>query len=143
MVPDVPGLAEAGTLDDSSIWKLDALPETLVILGSGIAAVEFAQAFARLGSKVKLLAETTQILPREDPEVSERVEAILAAEGITIKTDVEITRVSLRDGHKVVAFRDRASKDPFEAAGTHILTAAPGRLANVRRTEPGGRRHSC
>lgn len=130
LVPNVPGLAEAGVLDVASIWDLHALPETLVILGSGNVAVEFAQAFARLGSKVKLLAETPQILPHEDPEVSERLEAILSAEGITIKKDVELTRVAVRDGHKVVAFKDRATRDPFEAGGTHILVSA-GRLANV------------
>lgn len=129
-LPEVPGLAEAGVLDHTSIWDLHALPETLVILGSGNVAVEFAQAFARLGSRVKLLSETPQILPREDPEVSERLEAILGAEGITIKKDVELTRVTVRDGHKMVAFKDRASRDPYEAAGTHILVSA-GRLANV------------
>lgn len=129
-VPEIPGIADVEILDDASLWNLHDLPETLVILGSGFVAVELAQAFSRLGSKVKLLAETAQILPREDPEISERVEAILAAEGITIKKDVALTRVSVRDGHKLVSFRDRASNDPFEAAGTHILIAS-GRLANV------------
>lgn len=130
LIPEVPGIGDVEVLDDASIWNLQGLPEILVILGAGIVAVEFAQAFARLGSKVKLLAETAQILPREDPEVSERVEAILGAEGITIKKDVELTRVFVRDGHHVVAFRDRGSKDLFEAAGTHLLVAS-GRLANV------------
>jgi pyruvate/2-oxoglutarate dehydrogenase complex dihydrolipoamide dehydrogenase (E3) component len=129
-VPNVPGLAEAGYLDNVSVWDLNERPETLVIIGAGPVGVEFAQAFVRLGSKVKLLADSEHILPREDPEVADFVEAALAAEGITIKTGVELTKVSTRDGQKVVAFRDRATKDTFEAAGSHLLVAA-GRLANV------------
>jgi pyruvate/2-oxoglutarate dehydrogenase complex dihydrolipoamide dehydrogenase (E3) component len=129
-VPDVPGLAQSGFLDHHSIWNLSELPETLVILGGGIVAVEFAQAFARLGSKVKLLAESDHILPREDPEIADRVEAILSSEGITIKTGIDLTRVSAKSGLQSVSFRDRTTRDTFEAAGTHILVAA-GRLANV------------
>ncbi len=128
--PDVPGLSEAGYLDSLSLWDLNELPETLVILGADPVGVELAQAFGRLGSKVKLLAGSDHILPGEDPEVSDFMESFLAAEGVTIKTGVELTRVEVRNGQKVVAFRDRVSKDTFEAAGTHILVAG-ARLANI------------
>lgn len=129
-VPHVPGLADVGYLTNQSVWELTERPATLVILGAGPSGVEFAQAFARLGTHVKLLSTSDKILPREDPEVSDHLEATLTAEGIVIKTDVELTRVYLRDGQKVVAFRDKVSKDTFEAAGTHILVAT-GRLPNI------------
>jgi pyruvate/2-oxoglutarate dehydrogenase complex dihydrolipoamide dehydrogenase (E3) component len=129
-VPKIPGLAEAGYLTNVTVWDLNERPETLVVLGAGPVGVEFAQAFARLGSKVKVLTETRHILPREDPEVSDRVEALLAAEGLIIKTGVEITRVFVRDGQKVLACKDQATKDTFETAGSHILVAT-GRLANI------------
>jgi pyruvate/2-oxoglutarate dehydrogenase complex dihydrolipoamide dehydrogenase (E3) component len=129
-IPQIPGLSEVGYLDPESVWTLAELPETLVIVGSGTTAVEFAQAFARLGSKVKLLAEADRILPDEDSETASALAELLEAEGIVIKTGVELTRASVRDGAKVVAFRDRATRDTFEAAGSHILIAGP-RLANV------------
>jgi pyruvate/2-oxoglutarate dehydrogenase complex dihydrolipoamide dehydrogenase (E3) component len=129
-VPPIPGLAEAGYLDNVSVWDLEERPESLAIIGAGPVGMELAQAFARLGSKVTVLTDTDRILPREDPAVSARVESILAAEGIAFHTGVEITGVQVRDGRKVVRFRKGAKGDTFEAARTHLLVAA-GRLANV------------
>ena len=129
-VPKVPGLTDVGYLTNHSLWELNERPATLIILGAGPNCVELAQAFARLGSQVKLLTEPDQILPGEEPEVSEHLEARLGAEGIVIKTGVEITRVSVRDGQKVVSFKDKSSNDTFEAAGSQILVGT-GRLPNI------------
>ncbi len=128
--PRIPGLAEAGALDNTTLWDLDALPSSLVILGAGPTGLEFAQVFARLGSKVTVLADSRHVLPHEDPEVSDCVEALLAAEGIAFRTGVEVTGVEVRDGLKVCTYRDPASGTTGEASGTQLLVAA-GRLANV------------
>src|SRR4051812_25953128 len=66
-VPAVAGLAESGYLDNVSVWELDERPESLVVIGAGPTGIELAQAFARLGSKVTVLAASPHILPREDP----------------------------------------------------------------------------
>ena len=129
-LPRIPGLAEAGALDNMTLWDLDALPSSLVILGAGPTGLEFAQVFARLGSKITVLADSPHVLPREDPEVSDCVEALLAAEGIAFRTGVEVTGVEVRDGLKVCTYRDPASGTTGEASGTHLLVAT-GRLANV------------
>jgi pyruvate/2-oxoglutarate dehydrogenase complex dihydrolipoamide dehydrogenase (E3) component len=129
-IPAIPGLAEAGYLDNQSIWTLEALPGELIVLGAGPSGIEFAQAFARLGSKVTVLSDSDGILPREDPEVSGRVKGLLEAEGIDFRTGVEVTRVAGRDGRKVCTIKDKASGASSELSGTHLLVAA-GRLANV------------
>ncbi len=129
-VPAIPGLADVGYLTSQSIWELEERPESLVILGAGPICVEFAQTFARLGTRVKLIAEPAHILPDEDPEVSETLETVLGADGIVIKTGVEITRVSSRNGQKVLQFRERASNDAFEAAGSDIFVGT-GRRPNI------------
>jgi pyruvate/2-oxoglutarate dehydrogenase complex dihydrolipoamide dehydrogenase (E3) component len=128
-VPPIPGLAESGYLDNNTIWGLDERPESLAILGGGPVGIEFGQALARLGTKVTILDAADRILPREEPEVSERVRSILAAEGIAIHTGVEVTGVALKDGQKVVKFRNKA-RETFEASRAHLLVAT-GRLANV------------
>ena len=130
-IPSIPGLSEAGYLDTESIWGLSELPASLVILGAGPAGLEFGQAMARLGSKVTILADSDHVLPQEEPEVSDRLQAALAAEGITIKTGVEITRVSRRDELKVCDFLDKPSGARAEASGSQLLVAA-GRLANIK-----------
>jgi pyruvate/2-oxoglutarate dehydrogenase complex dihydrolipoamide dehydrogenase (E3) component len=129
-IPPIPGLAAAGYLDNTSVWNLRSRPETLLVIGAGPAGLEFAQAFSRLGSRVTVLTHDKQILPREDPEVSERVQAILAAEGIAFYNGIEITSIEVRDGKKVCLFRSQADGSTFEAARDEILVCT-GRLANV------------
>jgi pyruvate/2-oxoglutarate dehydrogenase complex dihydrolipoamide dehydrogenase (E3) component len=129
-LPDIPGLAEAEALDESSFWGLDTLPPELVILGAEAAAIEFAQALRRLGSKVTVLAGTATILAREDEEVSHRVKALLTAEGIDFRTNVEVTSVVVDGGRRICTVRDKASRATSEVSGTHLLVAS-GRLANV------------
>lgn len=128
--PNIPGLVDAGHLDDASVLDFNQLPASLVILGEGPEAIELAQAFARFGSKVTLLADSDRILPREDSEVSGCVAAVLASEGVTIRSGVEATRISVRDGQKVCAYRLKSGGAPGEASGAQILVAA-GRLANI------------
>ncbi|SIN80256.1 Pyruvate/2-oxoglutarate dehydrogenase complex, dihydrolipoamide dehydrogenase (E3) component [Singulisphaera sp. GP187] len=129
-VPKIPGLAEVGHLDPVSLWNLTALPETLIVIGAEPSGIEFAQAFARLGSKVTVLADTDQILPREDREVSDQVQARLAADGIEFHTGVEVTKAAKNDGRTVCSWRKRVGGATGEVSGSHLLVAT-GRLANV------------
>ncbi len=129
-VPAVPGLAEAGYLDERSLWSLDSLPERLVIVGAGSTAAEFAQCFARLGSKVTVLADAPRILPDEDSEAAGYLGDCLGAEGIELRLGVEITKVEVRGDRKVCVTREIATGATGEVAGSHLLLAGR-RLARV------------
>ena len=74
-VPDIPGLAALDYLTSDTVWDIRDLPERLLVVGAGPIGCELAQSFARLGSKVTLVTRADRLLPREDPEVSERVHA--------------------------------------------------------------------
>lgn len=128
-IPEIPGLAESGFLDNTNVWSLRERPESLAILGGGPVGLEFGQAFARLGTEVTIVSESEHILPCEDPEVSRRVQTLLSAEGITFHTGMTVTGVVLTNGKTVVKFCD-AKGDAFEAPGTHLFVAT-GRHANV------------
>jgi pyruvate/2-oxoglutarate dehydrogenase complex dihydrolipoamide dehydrogenase (E3) component len=129
-VPSIPGLAEAGYLDDRSLWSLENLPESLIILGAGPNAVEFAQCFARFGSKVTVVTDSPRILPDEDADVSGYVADFLGAEGVALRPGVAITKVEPRGDRKVCILQDVATGETGEVAGSHLLLAA-GRLAQV------------
>jgi pyruvate/2-oxoglutarate dehydrogenase complex dihydrolipoamide dehydrogenase (E3) component len=129
-VPEIPGLADAGYLDSDSVWSLTKLPESLVVIGPDATGLEFAQCFARLGTKVTLLSSAPRILPDEDPEASDLLTRLLTEEGIAIRTGVEVTKIEVRDGQKVCRFRETATNLAADCAGESILLAT-GRLANV------------
>jgi pyruvate/2-oxoglutarate dehydrogenase complex dihydrolipoamide dehydrogenase (E3) component len=128
--PSVPGLAEAKPLDDTTLWRLCAVPESLVVLGAGPEALEFAQVFARFGAKVTVLTGHQSVLPREDPEVAGTVACMLTGESITFHRGATVTKVERRDDKKVVHFKDEGTGADGEVAAAQIL-CAEGRLANV------------
>ena len=130
MVPTIPGLADAGYLDGSSVWSLTTLPPSVTVLSAEPAGIEFAQCLARLGAKVTVLTESAHIFPQDDPEASELLTRLMTAEGMTIHTGVEVTKVEVRGGEKVCKTRDKGTGATGETASAALLIVA-GRLANV------------
>jgi pyruvate/2-oxoglutarate dehydrogenase complex dihydrolipoamide dehydrogenase (E3) component len=99
-IPPIEGLAEVPFLTNETIFSLDQLPATLLIIGAGAIGVELAQAFARLGSAVHVVEAGPRVLPHEDHELTALLAERLAAEGIALRMETRVTRVS-REGERV------------------------------------------
>ncbi|MBN2069465.1 MAG: NAD(P)/FAD-dependent oxidoreductase [Opitutales bacterium] len=82
----VPGLAEAKPLTNENLFHLEQVPDSLIVLGGGAIAVEMAQAFVRLGTKVTLLQRSSHILSKNDREAALVVEETLKKEGVELVT---------------------------------------------------------
>jgi len=85
-VPPVDGLAEQPFLDHVSFLAQDELPASLLILGGGAIGIEFAQMFARFGSRVTVVEMLDDIVNKEDTEIIARVRQLLTNEGVEIFT---------------------------------------------------------
>jgi len=85
-VPPIPGLLEVAPLTNQSVFTMDELPGSLIVLGAGAIGVELSQAFSRLGVKVSLVEMAERILPREEPELSGILAETLAFEGVDVRT---------------------------------------------------------
>ena len=94
IVPDVASAITVPVLTSDSIWSLQALPQRLLVVGGGAIGCEMAQAFQRLGSQVVLVEAMSRLVAREEPEVSDRLEASLAKEGI----EISVMRASMGSG---------------------------------------------
>jgi pyruvate/2-oxoglutarate dehydrogenase complex dihydrolipoamide dehydrogenase (E3) component len=114
MVPPVPGLREAGFLDNERILEMKELPNRLAVMGSGPIGCEFAQIFARFGVQVTLIELGPRILASEEPVTSAAVRAAFEAEGIEIRTGIKISGVEAADGVKRIVFESGASIDVDE-----------------------------
>jgi len=121
--PFLPGLAEAGYLDNVSAMALDRLPESLLVIGSGFIAVELGQMFARLGVLVTILARQDRLLTREDPEIGAGLTGYLRAEGIDVRTGTTVERVDRFGRYRVQVRRD----DQSEVLEADQLLVATGR----------------
>jgi pyruvate/2-oxoglutarate dehydrogenase complex dihydrolipoamide dehydrogenase (E3) component len=109
VVPPVPGLREAGYLDNEGILELKELPNRLAVVGSGPIGAEFAQIFSRFGVQVTLLEQGARILSAEEPETSTAIREAFESEGIEVRTRVKMTRVELSDSTKRIFFESGAS----------------------------------
>jgi mercuric reductase len=123
-VPPISGLKETPYWTSTEALASDAIPARLAVIGSSVVAVELAQAFARLGSKVTILARSTLFF-REDPAIGEAVTAAFRAEGVKVLEHTQARRVAYTSGEFVLTTGDdevRADK----------LLIATGRAPNTR-----------
>jgi pyruvate/2-oxoglutarate dehydrogenase complex dihydrolipoamide dehydrogenase (E3) component len=86
-VPRVPGIDEVDWLDHVSALELEEIPESLLVVGGGPVGLEFAQIFARFGSRVTIVNRDSQIAARSDTEAANELHAAFEAEGIEIVLD--------------------------------------------------------
>jgi mercuric reductase len=129
-VPPVPGLADAGYLTSTEALALRELPASLLVLGGRYIALELAQAFARLGTKVTVLQRSGHILPTEDDAITCALRAHLEEEGLRIVTGVA-TRAVRRTDHGIeVDCEVGGSSEIFRA---EKLLSATGRQPNTDR----------
>ena len=123
-LPPIPGLADTPHWTSTEALESSSLPERLAVIGSSVVAVELAQAFARLGSQVTILARSTLFF-REDPAIGEAVTDAFRAEGIEVLDHTQASHVAYAGGEFVLTTGQgevRADK----------LLVATGRAPNTR-----------
>ena len=96
-VPLIPGLKDTPYWTSTEALASEDIPARLAIIGSSVVAVELAQAFARLGSRVSILARRT-LLFREDPAIGEALTAALREEGIEVLEHTQARGIAHRNG---------------------------------------------
>lgn len=126
-VPSMPGLEKINYFTNSTIMEIDFIPEHLIIIGGSYIGLEFAQMFRRFGSQVSIVEKAERLIPREDPDISAAIKAILEEEGITIKLNAECLAFDTRD--KKIIVKSNCT-DQSELAGSHVLLAI-GRQPNT------------
>ena len=129
-IPPVRGIEDVDWLDHVSALELTELPRSLAVLGAGAVGLEFAQAFARFGTRVTLVEGAPRIAPLADGDTAAEVHAALVDEGLELATNTFATAVE-RDGDDLVltlAPRDGSSE---RTVRVEKLLLASGRVPNV------------
>jgi pyruvate/2-oxoglutarate dehydrogenase complex dihydrolipoamide dehydrogenase (E3) component len=126
-VPGIPGLESCPYLTNESIFDLTARPDHLVVLGGGPIGVEMAQAFRRLGSAVTLV-QRGAILPKDEPEASAVVRAVLARDGISLHEHA--TACAVAPAGAGVTLTVSMDGQTRRIDGSHLLVAT-GRRPNT------------
>ncbi len=128
-VPRVEGLETTPYLTNREIFSLDHLPESMICIGAGPVAVETAQAFQRLGSRVCIIQRSGQILSNEDKDLADMMLDRLETEGVEVHLDCKLKRVHEAEGQKVVVYENVDGREVTVAA--QELLVALGRRPNI------------
>jgi pyruvate/2-oxoglutarate dehydrogenase complex dihydrolipoamide dehydrogenase (E3) component len=129
-VPRVPGIEQVDWIDHVSALELEQIPESLLVVGAGPVGLEFAQIFARFGSRVTVVNHGPQIAARADTEAANELQAALEDEEIEIVLDAGVESFA-RDGDATVATLPSGR----ELRVSHVLIAS-GRTPNTEELHP-------
>ena len=102
MLPDIPGLTEAGFLTNETVFDLQVQPKSLLVIGGGPIGCELAQVFARFGSRTLISHSEPLFLPQEERDAAQMVSDALARDGVEIHLNSTATKVWMDGGQKVV-----------------------------------------
>ena len=128
VMPPIEGLTEVGYITNNDALHLQTVPKSMIIIGGGFIGVEFAQMYARFGTKVTLLGRAPRVMRSEEPELSDYLGKLLVREGIDLRTSATVQSAGLENGQRFV-IADRAGQDQrFEA---EVILLAAGRAARV------------
>ncbi|EXJ68681.1 uncharacterized protein A1O5_08475 [Cladophialophora psammophila CBS 110553] len=119
-----------GLLNSTTIMELGEVPRHLAIIGGGAVGCEFAQMMKRFGERVSLIQQNTQLLPKEDADVSEEIRNIFADAGIDVYLGATIKEVSNVTLGQIVVSLTQGDGTPKSLLCSHVLVAT-GRTPNT------------
>ncbi|MCS7064162.1 MAG: FAD-dependent oxidoreductase [Methylacidiphilales bacterium] len=108
--PSIPGLREADPLTSDAALERSHIPQSLIVLGGGAVALEFAQFYHELGTEVTLLQRSDQIARDFDVDIAAELEAALQADGIKVCKGVELISIENTPNGKRVTFEHQNAR---------------------------------
>ena len=126
----LPGLESDGRL----IWTYreamvpDAMPKSLLVIGSGAIGIEFASFYRNMGAEVTVVELADRILPAEDEEIGALARKQFERQGIRILTDAKV--VAAEKGESSVTATIEASGKSEQQTFDRVISAV-GIVGNV------------
>jgi dihydrolipoamide dehydrogenase len=102
----------------TQLYNLKAVPEHLIVVGSGVTGAEFASAYTALGSKVTLVSSRDRVLPGEDADAAGVIEKVFKRNGMTVLSKCRAQSVERTENGVVATLSDGRTVE-----GSHCLMA--------------------
>ncbi len=128
LLPGIEGLDDAGFLTNETVFDLDTLPASLLVIGGGPLGCELAQVFARFGVRTLISHREPLFLPTEERDAAQMVSDALARDGVEIHLNSQAVKVRVQGGRKHVELLNGGNI--ATTVVDHILTGI-GRLPAV------------
>ncbi len=129
MIPNIKGLKDVDYLTNIEAFELKTLPSSMIIIGGSYIALEIAQMFSRLGSRVTILERSSYILSKQHKDIADELSKYLVQEGINIVTNNDIQEVCKKDNKITITTLVDKKQKLYKA---DKLIVATGRQANTQ-----------
>ncbi|CQR46772.1 Dihydrolipoyl dehydrogenase [Paraliobacillus sp. PM-2] len=116
-------------LSSNEALNLEALPDSMLIVGAGVIGIEWASMLTDFGVQVTLIEASKQVLPSEDRAIAKEMQRLLKKKGVTIYTDVQLQVDTIKKDNKVSV--QLKQKDQLVTVQADKLLLAIGREAAV------------
>ncbi len=134
LIPPIQGLENAGYLTSQNVWEIRERPESILIVGGGFVAVEFAHFFSSVGSQVTLLSRSPRLIKFAEPEVSELLGKKMG-ERMNIHYNVEAVEATMSGEMKQIVTMNKVTGEKRSFQSSQIMVAA-GRRSNADLLKP-------
>lgn len=129
LVPPILGIESAAYFTSDTIFDIEKIPASMVIVGGGIIGVELASIFASLHVRVHLIEMGERIVPSEEPEASEALTKSLKKKGITVLANTKVAHIEQHGSIQFVEIQKENGDN--EIVETETILMAVGRIANT------------
>jgi len=129
-IVQIPGLMETGFLDSDTVLESAHIPKSVIMLGAGPVALEFAHYYSALGSEVTVVQRGKQVLREMDGDVAVAASDALSGRGVRFFLGSTLTRVEKCEAGKRVVFQHEGEARAVEA---EEIVYGLGRAPNIER----------
>jgi dihydrolipoamide dehydrogenase len=109
----------------------EALPKSLLVIGSGAIGVEFASFYQTLGTKVTIVEVQDRILPVEDREVSAFARKAFEKQGMTIHTSAAVKTLKKNKDSVTATFEQNGKAHTLEVDRVIVAVGIQGNVENL------------
>ncbi|HUT00483.1 MAG TPA: dihydrolipoyl dehydrogenase [Candidatus Thermoplasmatota archaeon] len=129
LIPPITGLNSVPYLTNENVFDLKEKPDSMVIIGGGYVAVEFAHFFSAVGTKVSVFQRGNRLIPKAEPEISELLQKQLMKR-MNIYLNTEVTEVKKQGDEITVIGKDTRTGKVVTKNSLKVFVAA-GRQSNA------------
>jgi dihydrolipoamide dehydrogenase len=128
-IPPIKGIEKIDYLTNETVFDLKEKPESIIIVGGGYIAVEFAHFFSAIGTRVIVIIRSEKLIKNSEPEISELLKKEMEKR-MEIYFNTDILEVQNEQGNISVIGRDKTKGKDIEFKAEKILLAT-GRISNA------------
>lgn len=129
----LPGLEPDGRL----VWSYrealrpDAVPRSLLVVGSGAIGIEFASFYHTFGADVTVVEIMDRVLPVEDAEISRFAEKAFRKQGLSLRTGTKVVNLDRRDTNATVTLEKDGKTETLTVDRVISAVGVVGNIENI------------